>query len=151
MHFREHTHFLREARFRFTVCGTKSYSVEIVAVCLPFRYSFTISFELNNFAGKLACASTLTRHGSRSEASIATGSCKHHFGLLSVYFLLPTYLLPFQTEKENHLENCMAEVETLRVLLIFDVVGWVKITQVFLIHHIGPLVVKTVPQFPHLR
>lgn len=96
-------------------------------VCLPFKYSFTISFELNNFAGKLAHASSLTWHGSQSEASIAKGSCKHHFGLLSVYFLLPTYLFPFQTEKENHVENCMAEVETLRVLPIFDVVGWVNV------------------------
>lgn len=55
-HFHEHRHFLREARFRFIICGTKSYSVEVVTVCLPFKYSFSISFELNNFAGKLAHA-----------------------------------------------------------------------------------------------
>lgn len=53
-------------------------------------------------------------------------SRKHQFGLLSVYFLLPTYLLPFQTENENHLGNCMAEVEKLRFLLIFDV-GWANV------------------------
>lgn len=123
MHSHGHMPFLREARFRFIICGTKSYSVEIVAVCLPFKYSF----ELNRFAGKLAYAYRLTWHGTRSEASIAMNSRTHQFGLLSVYFLLPTYLLPFQTENENRLENCMAEVETLRFLLIFDVVGWANV------------------------
>lgn len=46
MHFLEQKHFLREARFSFTILGTKRYSVAIVVVCFPFKCNFTIVLEL---------------------------------------------------------------------------------------------------------